>query len=842
MTRWHSSSCQSPIVCIGDNSAPRCKACGASAHEKLQQLREHSPNPAPPLPPDEKPGQLNLYWPVGVPYTRSQTASLAKEIHDSLRISNTPSMTQKSLIHGRALAKDEFRLICLTPEERDLPEDAIHLSLETYNDGNFPDYEAVSYTWEGEDEDGPDGALRRPIYIGEHWDILSQTPNCYAMLRYLRPSRGIRMVWVDAICVNQGDIQERADQKPGVHPPRLPLHELENLKELQLPNKTERVSTQNLFKRKYLNKMRIIQELILPSRIAIPIGDKIFWADSSTPTHFERLPGRDWLWEQTRAPWFKHVTRGAFIQENLAELLTLTSKSRSSDPRDKVYGVLGLSSVKEGIKIRPDYGISLQHLLVGTFAHCVISERTPQLLLMAAGASAEADMPSWMAPWKEEAWEELFASYTEENLTWENVNDSLLKVRKHKQRALDLYLKELGSWSETRRAGLPDGIKQYRLVRFLPGSLIKEESKLGNTVFDRRPWHQDATVDADTGAMSLNLTRLVSIKDRPVRADTPQEGWYEVNYVKRNDFTSYYVEDWIYVRSRSQLDKVVEAGDDIFLLDTNVKTPIYLILRKTGNPREFRLIAACAHLAFLFFGDVAHGSQRDARSSWESLPVTDLQESLHTDLTYLRGLYDYEVSNGMSSSGAHSIKMSSFFPGTRGEITFKEVLPLLLGIARDEQKHKFKSWRGFQELYLESIDPKFQPRVSNGFCELSLNAEEEEEINNLLDGHKHEVEGWTKVPTKEDTGRVVLRRSMQVLEEEPKSMIWYSKIREDLDILTMLIDRLEDVHRHEDVDIGERMMAGSVEEDHFRGGTHWKRHDVFETFGLDGSTFRVRIV
>lgn len=153
MTRWHSKPCPSPIVWVGEDSVPRCKACGASAHGQLKQLREHPSNAVSPLPPDEKTGQLNLYWPSSVQYTREKTEVLAEEIRDSLQISDTPSRTQQSLVHGRTLERDEFRLICLTAEEKELPVDVVHLSLETHNDGNFPDYEAVSYTWGGEDGD-----------------------------------------------------------------------------------------------------------------------------------------------------------------------------------------------------------------------------------------------------------------------------------------------------------------------------------------------------------------------------------------------------------------------------------------------------------------------------------------------------------------------------------------------------------------------------------------------------------------------------------------------------------------------------------------------------------------
>ncbi|RSL63377.1 hypothetical protein CEP53_004424 [Fusarium sp. AF-6] len=81
--------------------------------------------------------------------------------------------------------------------------------LETYSDREFPEYEAVSYTWGGEDGDA---TLRHPVYVGEYWDILLQTRNCCAMLRYLQPLQGERTLWVDAICINQKDTRERGEQ------------------------------------------------------------------------------------------------------------------------------------------------------------------------------------------------------------------------------------------------------------------------------------------------------------------------------------------------------------------------------------------------------------------------------------------------------------------------------------------------------------------------------------------------------------------------------------------------------------------------------------------------------
>jgi hypothetical protein len=83
------------------------------------------------------------------------------------------------------------------------------LTLHTYTQDDCPEYETVSYTWGGEEGDS---SLCKPIFLGPYWDVLFQTRNCWDMLKLLRPREGFRMVWVDAICINQRDKEEREDQ------------------------------------------------------------------------------------------------------------------------------------------------------------------------------------------------------------------------------------------------------------------------------------------------------------------------------------------------------------------------------------------------------------------------------------------------------------------------------------------------------------------------------------------------------------------------------------------------------------------------------------------------------
>ncbi|CAG9990599.1 unnamed protein product [Clonostachys byssicola] len=64
-------------------------------------------------------------------------------------------------------------------------------------------YEALSYTW-------GDGKTKRPIRVsGSRLDV---SANLEVALRHLRPLTTTRVLWIDALCINQGDYEERSDQ------------------------------------------------------------------------------------------------------------------------------------------------------------------------------------------------------------------------------------------------------------------------------------------------------------------------------------------------------------------------------------------------------------------------------------------------------------------------------------------------------------------------------------------------------------------------------------------------------------------------------------------------------
>ncbi len=64
-------------------------------------------------------------------------------------------------------------------------------------------YEALSYTW---------GDPSRTVNIGLSGCAFLATVNLEAALRALRQKREARVLWVDALCINQADLREQAAQ------------------------------------------------------------------------------------------------------------------------------------------------------------------------------------------------------------------------------------------------------------------------------------------------------------------------------------------------------------------------------------------------------------------------------------------------------------------------------------------------------------------------------------------------------------------------------------------------------------------------------------------------------
>lgn len=94
----------------------------------------------------------------------------------------------------------EIRLLLLAPGNF---HDELHCALIYTNLKTKPVFEALSYCW-----GSPDNP--KPIRLDGH--IFRIGVNLESALRHLRYENAQRILWIDAVCVNQEDLTERSQQ------------------------------------------------------------------------------------------------------------------------------------------------------------------------------------------------------------------------------------------------------------------------------------------------------------------------------------------------------------------------------------------------------------------------------------------------------------------------------------------------------------------------------------------------------------------------------------------------------------------------------------------------------
>ncbi|XXH05736.1 hypothetical protein Hte_012172 [Hypoxylon texense] len=253
----------------------------------------------------------------------------------------------------------------------------------------FSFYEALSYTW---------GDATGKVTIKLDGCPFEVTRNLAAALRRLRARRGYRYLWVDAVCINQADEQERnsqvalmgliyrtaeqvliwlgreADGSKGA------MKLIDNISNIgveesdvaaSLANEAHRARWQNvarLFDRSYWRRVWVRQEIALAKGIVVPCGDQMMSWDAlieaaiflnENTAEFEPIAA-----ELTRYTSGYHdaigmdILREMILKENhvpLEDVILHLRQCDCTDQRDKVYGALGLVGPEVDVPI--DYGL-----------------------------------------------------------------------------------------------------------------------------------------------------------------------------------------------------------------------------------------------------------------------------------------------------------------------------------------------------------------------------------------------------------------------------------------------------------------------------------------------------
>lgn len=122
-----------------------------------------------------------------------------------------PSLTDHFQVGNRLANVDDFVYVPLDAERQEFRLLAVHASsagtiratITTQSLIEKPHYETVSYCW-------GDASIRgRIILNGHHFDLPASTENTIRRMRYDDTDR---VLWIDTICINQTDIDERSHQ------------------------------------------------------------------------------------------------------------------------------------------------------------------------------------------------------------------------------------------------------------------------------------------------------------------------------------------------------------------------------------------------------------------------------------------------------------------------------------------------------------------------------------------------------------------------------------------------------------------------------------------------------
>ena len=235
---------------------------------------------------------------------KKSTTKSRKAQYASSESSSSPGILSPSCIYERLLGDNEFRLVCLSAANH-CP-GVVHITLETYPNDGCPEYETISYAWGGEDGNSDQ---RHPVYVGEYWNVMLHTKNCWSLLTYLQPRRGIRLVWIDSLSINQQDNKEKATQvgsmgvryrnykrvvvylgpeyvvpaANGPHPRRVPFREM--------PGDT----FQRISRVRYFQRIWIVQDLVMaPSAIIHIDGTDYVVGGDTVVGHLQMGHGQRW--------------------------------------------------------------------------------------------------------------------------------------------------------------------------------------------------------------------------------------------------------------------------------------------------------------------------------------------------------------------------------------------------------------------------------------------------------------------------------------------------------------------------------------------------------------------
>jgi hypothetical protein len=307
------------------------------------------------------------------------------------------------------------------------------------------DFVALSYCWGDQNEKVP------IICNGKKFEI---TANLHAALtRITADSKdGLLCVWADALCINQEDVDERSSHitlmgriyssakevviwlgaeeddttlafdtlKDFAHRwnqvSRLDYHgapqdQIDELMDPEVGTEDVKLSAiKKLCSRPWFERTWTYQEAVLAKQATVLCGHQEiewddlkmanFWLINSGVIAEVLNHGYNTVIGIVNA---QRVVSGEIAEGDPLALLYLLQhrrQSKATDPRDKVYGLLGIATNRGSLA--PDYRRSLAEAYMETTRVLIVESRSLEVLNATYPLERASDLPSWAADWRED--------------------------------------------------------------------------------------------------------------------------------------------------------------------------------------------------------------------------------------------------------------------------------------------------------------------------------------------------------------------------------------------------------------------------------------------------------
>jgi hypothetical protein len=345
----------------------------------------------------------------------------------------------------------DIRILYIQPGSGD---DPIQCTLELASLINPGSYTALSYCW---------GILTLTAEIIVNTHIIPVRANLATALKRLR-EHGFLRVWVDALCINQGDRVERSlqvrnmmriyslakfvfvwtgdagfDEAESVkyllgnpltresqensnekhYPARssdadrkrengkrlLEDFETEQNARRQIWEAQQRDILRKFFERPYWKRVWIIQEVAVATKVRVYLGHtEIAWHHITKALEFWRKsPGEQGVSAYVYSlPLldFRHRYRVTEEPLSLFEALRWSHQALATDPRDKIFALLGLTSDGDRLVPLPNYRQPMEDILREMTRKMIIAEKSLDFICIKGSRRVEtSDQPSWVPDW-----------------------------------------------------------------------------------------------------------------------------------------------------------------------------------------------------------------------------------------------------------------------------------------------------------------------------------------------------------------------------------------------------------------------------------------------------------